>query len=96
MIDDKENTAEQAGHIGPNVTLFNDRCIMCTRFACASRVRLAGGGGPSCRVVNAASRKIDIFHGIPLDNKLASNVVDLMPRGRSVQQGFFTSSVLRS
>src|SRR5450759_2036940 len=40
MIDEK-NTPPNKPNIGPNVTLFTDRCIL-ARAACASRARLAG------------------------------------------------------
>src|SRR5919204_600248 len=85
MIDPK-NTPPNKPHIGPNVTLFTDRCILCSR--CVRFTREISGTA-ELQVVNRGDHsEIDIFPGEPLDNKLASNVVDLCPVGALCSKDF--------
>jgi len=65
--------------VGPTVTLFVDRCIMCTR--CVRFTREVSGSGELMVTSRGAKEEIDVFPGFPLDNKLAGNVVDLCPVG---------------
>jgi NADH-quinone oxidoreductase subunit G len=62
-----------------DVTLFVDRCILCSRcvrFAAeisdTNELMISGRG---------AHQEIDVFPGFPLSNKLSGNVVDLCPVG---------------
>jgi NADH-quinone oxidoreductase subunit G len=85
MIDEK-NTPPNKPHIGPNVTLFTDRCIMCSR--CVRFTREIAGSA-ELQIVNRGDHsEIDVFPGEPLDNKLASNVVDLCPVGALCSKDF--------
>ena len=85
MIDEK-HTPPNKPDIGPNVTLFTDRCIMCSR--CVRFTREISGTA-ELQVVNRGDHaEIDIFPGEPLDNKLASNVVDLCPVGALCSKDF--------
>ena len=65
--------------VGPTVTLFVDRCIMCTR--CVRFTREVSGTGELMVTSRGAKEEIDVFPGHPLDNKLSGNVVDLCPVG---------------
>ena len=65
--------------VGPTVTLFVDRCIMCTR--CVRFTREVSGTSELMVVNRGAKEEIDVFPGFPLDNKLSGNVVDLCPVG---------------
>jgi NADH-quinone oxidoreductase subunit G len=65
--------------VGPTVTLFVDRCIMCTR--CVRFTREVSGTAELMVANRGAKEEIDIFPGHPLDNKLSGNVVDLCPVG---------------
>ena len=65
--------------VGPTVSLFVDRCIMCTR--CVRFTREVSGTGELMVTSRGAKEEIDVFPGHPLDNKLAGNVVDLCPVG---------------
>jgi NADH-quinone oxidoreductase subunit G len=85
MIDQK-HTPPNKPHIGPNVTLFTDRCIMCTR--CVRFTREISGEAELLVVNRGDHEEIDTFPGIPLDNKLASNVVDLCPVGALCSKDF--------
>jgi NADH-quinone oxidoreductase subunit G len=72
--------------LGPHVYLYADRCIMCTRcvrFAReipgTSELTIAGRGNRS---------EIDVFPGVPLDNELSANVIDLCPVGALLDKDF--------
>jgi NADH-quinone oxidoreductase subunit G len=65
--------------VGPTVSLFVDRCIMCTR--CVRFTREVSGTSELMVTSRGAKEEIDVFPGFPLDNKLAGNVVDLCPVG---------------
>lgn len=65
--------------VGPTVTLFVDRCIMCTR--CVRFTREVSGSAELMVTNRGAKEEIDVFPGFPLENKLAGNVVDLCPVG---------------
>jgi NADH-quinone oxidoreductase subunit G len=85
MIDVK-NTPPNKPHIGANVTLFTDRCIMCSR--CVRFTREISGTA-ELQVVNRGDHsEIDVFPGEPLNNKLATNVVDLCPVGALCSKDF--------
>jgi len=75
--------------LGPNVYLYSDRCILCTRcvrfadeVAGTSEIMIDGRGNQS---------QIDVFPGVPLDNPLASNVIDLCPVGALLDKDFLFS-----
>ncbi|HET6422121.1 MAG TPA: 2Fe-2S iron-sulfur cluster-binding protein, partial [Planctomycetaceae bacterium] len=73
-------------YIGDQITLFTDRCIMCTR--CVRFTREYSGTG-ELQVINRGSHEeIDIFPGQPCNNKLAGNVVDLCPVGALCSKDF--------
>jgi NADH-quinone oxidoreductase subunit G len=73
-------------HIGEHITLFTDRCIMCSR--CVRFTREISGTA-ELQVINRGSHaEIDIFPGQPCDNKLAGNVVDLCPVGALCSKDF--------
>lgn len=65
--------------LGDTVTLFVDRCVMCTR--CVRFCREASGTSELMVVNRGADEEIDVFPGFPLSNKLSGNVVDLCPVG---------------
>jgi len=65
--------------VGPTVTLFVDRCIMCTR--CVRFTREVAGTAELMVTSRGAKEEIDVFPGFPLDNKLSGNVVDVCPVG---------------
>jgi NADH-quinone oxidoreductase subunit G len=88
MIDPK-HTPPNKPYIGPNVTLFTDRCIMCSR--CVRFTREVSGTAELQIVNRGEHSEIDIFPGEPLDNKLATNVVDLCPVGALCSKDFLYS-----
>jgi len=85
MIDQK-NTPPNKPYIGDNVTLFTDRCIMCSR--CVRFTREIAGTAELQIINRGHHSEIDIFPGDPLNNKLATNVVDLCPVGALCSKDF--------
>jgi NADH-quinone oxidoreductase subunit G len=72
--------------LGPEVTLFTDRCVMCSR--CVRFTREVSGMG-ELQVVNRGNHaEIDVFPGFPIDNKLSGNVIDLCPVGALCSRDF--------
>src|SRR5579884_3197139 len=85
MIDVK-NTPPNKPYICNNVTLFTDRCIMCSRCV---RLTREISGTAELQIINRGHHsEIDIFPGEPLNNKLATNVVDLCPVGALCSKDF--------
>ena len=72
--------------VGPNILLYSDRCIMCTRC-----VRFTSEVTQTHELMidgRGSHESIDIFPGMPLDNELASNVIDLCPVGALLDKDF--------
>lgn len=65
--------------MGSTVTLFVDRCVMCSR--CVRFTREIAGTSELMIINRGAHEEIDVFPGHPLENKLSGNVVDLCPVG---------------
>jgi NADH-quinone oxidoreductase subunit G len=71
--------------LGPTITLFVDRCVMCSR--CVRFTREISGTSELMVIHRGAQEEIDVFRDeagnivAPLNNKLAGNVVDLCPVG---------------
>ncbi|MBN1909798.1 MAG: (2Fe-2S)-binding protein [Pirellulales bacterium] len=62
-----------------DVTLFVDRCILCSR--CVRFVREVSGTSELYVSGRGAHEEIDVVEGFPLANNLSGNVVDLCPVG---------------
>jgi NADH-quinone oxidoreductase subunit G len=85
MIDDK-NTPPNKPELGPHISLFTDRCIMCSR--CVRFTREISGTAELGVFSRGHHSEIDVFPGQPIDNKLAGNVVDLCPVGALCSKDF--------
>ncbi len=85
MVDDK-NLPPNKDYIGEHITLFTDRCIMCSR--CVRFTREIAGTAELQVVSRGHHSEIDIFPGQPVNNKLAGNVVDLCPVGALCSKDF--------
>ncbi len=72
--------------LGPNVLLYADRCIMCSR--CVRFTREVSGTAELTVEGRGAREQIDVFPGKALDNELAGNVVDLCPVGALLDKDF--------
>jgi NADH-quinone oxidoreductase subunit G len=78
MMDEK-NTPPNKPELSSTITLFTDRCILCTR--CVRFTREISGTAELAVIGRGDHEEIDVFPGRPLENKLAGNVVDLCPVG---------------
>ncbi len=72
--------------LGEHILLYNDRCIMCTR--CVRFTREISGQGELYVDGRGHREEIDIFPGVPLNNKLSGNVADLCPVGALLDKDF--------
>lgn len=73
-------------YIGEQITLFTDRCVMCSR--CVRFTREVSGTGELEIINRGTHAEIDIFPGKPCNNKLAGNVVDICPVGALCSKDF--------
>ncbi|NLF09204.1 MAG: 2Fe-2S iron-sulfur cluster binding domain-containing protein [Pirellulaceae bacterium] len=69
-----------------DVTLFVDRCVMCSR--CVRFAREISGTGELMVTARGTKAEIDVVAGYPLNNKLSGNVVDLCPVGALCDKDF--------
>jgi NADH-quinone oxidoreductase subunit G len=75
--------------VGPHVYLYSDRCIMCTR--CVRFTREVSGTSELMVMGRGNKEEIDVFPGMPLDNELSANVIDLCPVGALLDKDFLFS-----
>lgn len=72
--------------VGSKTLLYQDRCVMCTRCV---RFTTEIAGTSELSVINRGNRaEIDVFPGIPLENPLQGNVVDICPVGALLDKDF--------
>lgn len=72
--------------LGPNVLLYSDRCILCSR--CVRFTREVTGTNELMIQGRGNRSEIDVFPGVALDNELSLNVVDLCPVGALLDKDF--------
>lgn len=75
--------------LGDTVTLFVDRCVMCSR--CVRFTREITGTHELMVINRGSHEEIDVFPGFELDNKMSGNVVDLCPVGALGDKDFLYS-----
>ena len=85
-LQEAKNIKPDKDYIGDQITLFTDRCIMCTR--CVRFTREISGSAEMQVISRGTHEEIDIFPGEPCNNKLAGNVVDLCPVGALCSKDF--------
>jgi NADH-quinone oxidoreductase subunit G len=85
-LQEEKNIKPDKDYIGDQITLFTDRCIMCTR--CVRFTREISGSAELHVVSRGSHEEIDIFPGHPVNNKLAGNVVDICPVGALCSKDF--------
>src|SRR6185503_9492635 len=90
FLEDKAKKPKK--EVGDHVLLYSDRCIMCTR--CVRFTREITGTGELAVFGRGHKEEIDVFPGKPVNNPLASNVIDLCPVGALLDKDFlFTQRV---
>jgi NADH-quinone oxidoreductase subunit G len=85
-LDEPKIQREDKYHIGEQIALFTDRCVMCTR--CVRFTREISGTSELQVVARGSHEEIDVFPETPCNNKLAGNVVDLCPVGALCSKDF--------
>ncbi len=85
-LQEPKNIKPDKDHIGDQITLFTDRCIMCTR--CVRFTKEISGSSELQIIHRGTNEEIDVFPGRPCNNKLAGNVVDLCPVGALCSKDF--------
>jgi NADH-quinone oxidoreductase subunit G len=83
---DEDKVKNPKKDIGPNVLLYSDRCIMCSR--CVRFTREITGTDELCVAGRGNREEIDVFPGKALDNPLSANVVDICPVGALLDKHF--------
>ena len=84
MVDQKLQNPKK--DIGPRTLLYQDRCVMCTQ--CVRFTQEISGTHELCCVNRGSRTEIDVFPGLPLDNPLQGNVVDICPVGSLLDKDF--------
>ncbi len=85
-LDEPKAKKDDKYHIGDQIVLFTDRCVMCTR--CVRFTREISGTAELHVKNRGSSEEIEIAPGKPCNNKLAGNVVDLCPVGALCSKDF--------
>lgn len=85
LKDDKLQKPDK-DHIGDQIALFTDRCVMCSR--CVRFTREISGTAELHIIHRGDHAEIDIFPEEPCNNKLAGNVVDICPVGALCSKDF--------
>ena len=75
--------------LGSNIYIYSDRCIMCTR--CVRFAQEIPGTGELMIDGRGNQAQIDVYPGMPIENPLASNVIDLCPVGALLDKDFLFS-----
>jgi NADH-quinone oxidoreductase subunit G len=82
----EERTVNPKKDVSDAILLNQDRCIMCTR--CVRFTREITQTGELQVMARGNHTEINIFPGMPVDNPLAGNVVDLCPVGALLDKDF--------
>lgn len=72
--------------LGPTVKIWGNRCIVCTR--CVRFCDEVAGSGELTVVNRGEHSVVDAFPGVPLENKLSLNTVDICPVGALIGKDF--------
>jgi NADH-quinone oxidoreductase subunit G len=83
---EEEKIKQPKKDVGPNILLYSDRCIMCSR--CVRFTREISETSELCVVKRGAGEEIDVFPGMAVDNPIASNVIDICPVGALLDKHF--------
>ncbi len=85
-LQEPKTIKQDKDYIGDQITLFTDRCVMCSR--CVRFTREISGTSELQIINRGTHAEIDIFPDNPCNNKLAGNVVDLCPVGALCSKDF--------
>jgi len=83
---DEDKNIRHTKDLGPNIRIWGNRCIVCTR--CVRFCEEVAGTGELCVIERGDRSVVDVFPGIPIDNALSLNVVDICPVGALIDKNF--------
>ncbi len=83
---EEEKRIRHTKDLGPNIRIWGNRCIACTR--CVRICEEVAGTGELCLVNRGDRSVVDVFPGIPIENPLSLNVVDHCPVGALIDRNF--------
>ncbi|HEY3225755.1 MAG TPA: 2Fe-2S iron-sulfur cluster-binding protein [Planctomycetota bacterium] len=83
-------TIRHTKDLGPNIKIWGNRCIVCTR--CVRFTDEISGTGELCVINRGDHSVVDVFPGVPIDNPLSLNVVDICPVGALIDKNFLFSA----
>ncbi|MHC4830084.1 MAG: NADH-quinone oxidoreductase subunit G, partial [Planctomycetota bacterium] len=86
----EEKHVKHTKDLGPEVRLYGNRCINCTR--CVRFSQEISGTSDIVQVNRGGRNVVDTFPGIEFDNPLSGNVVDICPVGALVSRDFLHKS----
>jgi len=72
--------------LGPDIYLWTERCIKCTR--CVRFLDEVAGTGELGFKKRGVRTELDIFDGVPVDNPISLNIVDICPVGALLDKDF--------
>ena len=75
----EEKTIRHTKDLGPGIRIWGNRCISCTR--CVRFCEEVAGTGELCMVQRGDRSVVDVFPGLPIENPISLNVVDICPVG---------------
>jgi NADH-quinone oxidoreductase subunit G len=84
MVEAKDQNPKK--DIGSKTLLYMDRCVNCSR--CVRFCSEIAGTDELCIVERGSRAEIDVFPGVPLENALQGNVVDICPVGSLLDKDF--------
>jgi NADH-quinone oxidoreductase subunit G len=83
---DEAKEIKHTKDLGPNIRIWGNRCIVCTR--CVRFCEEVAGTGEMCVINRGDHSVVDVFPGVPVDNPLSLNVVDICPVGALIDKNF--------
>jgi NADH-quinone oxidoreductase subunit G len=83
---DEDKEIKHTKDLGPNIRIWGNRCIVCTR--CVRFCEEVTGTGELCVINRGDHSVVDVFPGVPIDNPLSLNVVDICPVGALIDKNF--------
>lgn len=82
----EEKVIKETKSLGPTIKIWQNRCIACSR--CQRFCEEVTGTGELAIMNRGDHATIDVFPGVPLDNPMSLNTVDLCPVGALIGKDF--------
>ena len=83
---EENKTIRHTKKLGSTISIWGNRCIVCTR--CVRFCDEITGTGELCVVERGDRSVVDVFPGLPIENSLAGNVIDICPVGALIGEDF--------